>query len=242
MFPQFVRRSGSLSAGLCAAGIVAVWLIMPLLPIGGDSSVFAFQVPHEGEEEVVHEGAAADDHGADHGAGHDSGPPLDFKTDLALWSAVTFVVFLVVLRAAAWKPLTGGLAARERRIRNDLDEAATARREAEKLLAEHSAQISKTKDEIAELLAEARRDSDALKQDILSSAQKDAEATRLRALEEINRARDAAVKDLFDRTSRAVIDATQQILGRVLNESDQDRLVEEALSQFAARNDSARNN
>ncbi|MEX1231522.1 MAG: F0F1 ATP synthase subunit B [Planctomycetaceae bacterium] len=223
MFPQFVRKSGMFTAILYSVGVMALWAVAP------------------SSGEFGHSAASAAEHEAGETAGGDvhheeSGPPLSLKEDLALWSLITFIIFVVILKTAAWGPLSDGLNAREARIRSDLDEAAAARRESEKLLAQHSAQISKTKDEIAELLAEARRDSDALKQDILTTAQKDAEATRNRALEEINRARDAAVKELFDHTSRAVIDATAQILGRALSDADQDRLVDEALSQFAERN------
>ncbi|MDA0833310.1 MAG: F0F1 ATP synthase subunit B [Planctomycetota bacterium] len=228
MFPRFARRSGQRTARFCWGGLIALGMILSPLPGVGAMPAHAF--------ETHHDAGGSDDHHEKGEVPHESGPPLSFQTDLALWSFVTFIVFVFVLKTFAWGPLSSGLSARETRIRSDLDEAAAARREAEKLLAQHSAQISKTKDEIAEMIAEARRDADALKQDILTTAQKDAEATRNRAVEEINRARDAAVKELFDHTSRAVIDATAQILGRALNEADQDRLVEEALSQFAERN------
>ena len=222
MFPRFVRRGGIVAIILYCGGVFTLGGTATLLEADAQNTVYAAEESHE-------TAAGKGDHSAP------SGPPLSFKEDLAIWSLVTFIIFVVILKSAAWGPLSNGLQAREARIRSDLDEAAEARRQAEKLLAEHTAQVSKTKDEIAELLAEARRDSEDLKKDILTAAQKDAETTRNRAVEEINRARDAAVKDLFDHISRAVVDATEQILGRTMSGADQDRLVEEALAQFAER-------
>lgn len=37
-------------------------------------------------------------------AGHHAGPPLHWKTDLALWSFVVFVAFIVVQSLDEWSP------------------------------------------------------------------------------------------------------------------------------------------
>jgi len=60
-------------------------------------------------------------------------------------------------------------------------------------------------------------------------------AAKDRAVQEISRARDSALKDLFDVMATEVAHATQHVLGRSVNSSDQDRLIEEALTQFPRR-------
>ena len=87
-------------------------------------------------------------------------------------------------------------------------------------------------DEIRELLAQARRDGENLKQEIVGQAQKEAVSTKDRAVQEISRARDSALKDLFDVMATEVAHATRHVLGRTVNSSDQDRLIDEALAQF----------
>ena len=83
-----------------------------------------------------------------------------------------------------------------------------------------------------EILDEARRDADHTKQEILAQAQADADAARKRSIDEIERARDAALKDLFDVMTTQVAGATEHVLNRSITGDDQDRLIEEALSQF----------
>jgi F-type H+-transporting ATPase subunit b len=165
----------------------------------------------------------------------EEGVPIKFKKDLALWSAVTFLIFLFLLGRYAWKPLIAALDAREGQIRGDISAAESARLKAEQMLAEHSKRMAQVQDEVREALAQARREAESLKQEIVGQAQKEAVAAKDRAVQEISRARDSALKDLFDVMATEVAHATQHVLGRSVNSSDQDRLIDEALAQFPRR-------
>ncbi|MEO1998996.1 MAG: ATP synthase F0 subunit B [Planctomycetaceae bacterium] len=164
---------------------------------------------------------------------HPSGVPLSFKADLAFWSLIVFLVFLLVLRVGAWQPLAAGLDQREASIRADIAGAEQARVQAEQMLADHAAKLDQVQDEVREILAEARRDAEHTKQDIIAEAQREAELTKDRSVAEIERARDAALRDVFDTLSEQVVVATEQVLSRALTDEDQKRFVGDALAQFA---------
>ncbi len=168
-------------------------------------------------------------------AAHPDGPPLSFVSDLAIWSLITFLVYLFVLKKAAWQPLISGLDQREAGVKQALADAESARIKAEKMLAEHAKKLDKVQEEVKEILAEARRDAEYTKQDIVAAANKEAQATRKRAVEEIEHARDVAMKELFDFVSSNVIGATANVLGRALSDDDQKRLVKDALSQIGSK-------
>ena len=135
---------------------------------------------------------------------------MDFTADLALWTAVTFVVFLFVLTKIAWVPLNTALDQREAKIRQDLADAETSRHRAEALLKEHEVKLGKVQDEVKEILAVARRDAGRTKQEIIATAQREAEATRNRAVTDIRQAKDAALGELFDFVSSNVTQATER--------------------------------
>jgi hypothetical protein len=78
--------------------------------------------------------------------------------DLALWTLITFVVFLIVLKKFAWSPLIAGLDRRESGVLDNIAAAEAARLKAEKMLAEHAAKLDKVQDEVREIVAVARRD------------------------------------------------------------------------------------
>lgn len=182
---------------------------------------------------------AADPHApAEHAeahSGHDEGLPMDWKQDLALFSLITFVVYVFVLKAGAWGPLSAGLDARERGIRQNIADAEANRIKSEALLKDYEQKLAKAQEEVRDILAEARRDSEHTKQEIIATAQKEAEATKQRSIAEIERARDQALSELFDFVSNNVVSATEQVIGRSLTGADQDRLVTDALAQLNIR-------
>lgn len=170
-----------------------------------------------------------------HGGGHDKGLPMGWEKDLALFSLITFVVYVIVLKVGAWGPLMNGLDARERGIRQNIADAESNRIKSEALLKDYEQKLAKAQEEVRDILAEARRDSEHTKQEIIATAQKEAEATKQRSIAEIERARDQALSELFDFVSNNVVSATEQVIGRSLTGADQDRLVTDALAQLNIR-------
>jgi len=189
---------------------------------------------HAAEPANVH---AADANAADSHAkgGHaDKAPsPLVWTNDLALWTLITFVILCIVLRTFAWGPLAGALDAREAKIHGNLAHAEEARVKAEKMLADYQAKLATAQDEVLKTLAEARREAESTRQEILAQTEKDVAAVKQRALLEIERTKDAALNELFDHMAGTVANATEKVLGRTLTDSDQDRLVNEALVEFS---------
>jgi F-type H+-transporting ATPase subunit b len=165
--------------------------------------------------------------------GHEEGVPLALKEDLAVWSLVAFVIFVLVLRKFAWGPLSTGLNRRESRVRQDIAAAESARIKAEQMLAEHQGRLEAVQEEVREIIAEARRDAEHTKNDIIATAQREAEVSKQRALNEIERARQQALKDIFDQVSETVMEATEHVLGRSVTDADQDRLINEALAEVS---------
>lgn len=165
---------------------------------------------------------------------HDVSAPLIPGTDLVLISIITFGLFLFVLRKFAWGPLIEGLDSRESRYRKLLADAQQDRDRAVALLGDYEAKLKSAQAEVDEIIAEARRDAERTKTDIVAAAQKEAETTRNRALDDIGRARDQAVAELFDHMRANVVAATEQVLSRSLNDADDQRLVDEALAQVAS--------
>ena len=208
-----------------------VSVITMSLVLGGATVAMAAAPALHAEKEAPH------GHEAPHApaAGHAAELPMSFTKDLAFFSLVTFLVYCAVLRIGAWGPLQNGLNERERRIRQDIADAEANRIKSEQLIAAREAKLSTVHDEVRELLAEARRDADRLRQDIVTTAQNEAEATKQRAIAEIERSRDQALGELFDFVATNVVGATEREIGRSLGEGDHDRLVQQALSEMEIR-------
>ncbi|QDT63968.1 F0F1 ATP synthase subunit B [Calycomorphotria hydatis] len=195
---------------------------------------------HEHEEGESHHDAEshdAGDHGDEHHLGVQEAMAKDAnRPDLAVWTGIVFLCFLVVLTKLAWKPMVTALDARENRVRKDIADAEAARVKAEQMLADHKTQLDKVQDEVKEILAEARRDAETAKNNILAEAKSEADALKDRAVTDIERAKDHAMKELFDRVNDRVVELSGYVLGRSMNDDDHRKLIDEAMGNFESHN------
>ena len=174
--------------------------------------------------------AGHDDAGHDDAADHETGVPIAFTADLALWSLIVFLIFLFVLKKTAWGPMIDGLDKREAGIRAAIAEAEESQRKSQATLADYEEKLRGAEQTVAEMVAEAKRDAERTSQDIVAKAQADVESMRERAKEDIGRAKDAALAEVFSTVNSQVALATEHVLGRALSDGDQERLIQEALS------------
>ena len=159
--------------------------------------------------------------------------PEEFRSDLAIFTLLVFCGLMALLSKYAWGPITEALDNRESRIRQDITDAESAKLKSERLVGQHEAKLADVQEEVKAIIAEARTDGESTKADILAAANGEAEATRQRATDDIDHAKDIALKELFDSLSSRITGATEHVLGRTINDSDHERLVDEALAQFS---------
>lgn len=218
-------------------------LCLTLFSVGTAGSVRADEV-EKAESETTdtdhshdsdHGDDAHDSHGgADHGDDHaEGGVPINFKLDLALWSLIVFLIFLFVLKKAAWAPMIDGLDKRESGIRSMIADAEQNQRKSQALLAEYEEKLRDAEQTVADMVAEAKRDAERTSSDIVAKAEADVEAMKNRATEDIAQAKDAALSEVFSSVNSQVAAATANVLGRALSDEDQERLVQEALAEIS---------
>jgi F-type H+-transporting ATPase subunit b len=216
---------------------LSLCLVVPWSTVFAEDEVASAEVGGS-PSHVSHEGHAAEggDHGSEGAGGHGdkATPPLHFSRDLALWSMIVFVLLLVVLKKTAWGPMIEGLDRRESGIRSAIAEAEDNHRKSQALLADYEGKLRDADQAVAEMIAEAKRDAERTSQDVVAKTQSEVEAMRQRATDEIGRARDAALADVFESVNSRIALATEHVLGRAMTSDDQERLVEEALREIGA--------
>ncbi|MFO1022058.1 MAG: F0F1 ATP synthase subunit B [Planctomycetales bacterium] len=194
--------------------------------------------PAEGKAPA--EAGAHGDAGAHKEAGHGDGAheqrgPIEVPVDLALWSLVTFGVFLLVLTKMAWNPLMTGLSARETGILKNIQDAEVARLAAQKSLADYQAKLATAEAQVDQMLAEARRNAEVTRQEMLAATEQDVKNLKDRALAEIDQVRGQALEQLFSHVANLVTNATEHVLERSLTDADHQRLVSDAVTKFSTK-------
>jgi len=157
---------------------------------------------------------------------------IEVVPGLMIWTLIAFAITFFVLKRFAFGPIQKMIDERRDRIRAAVDEADNAREEAKELLEQHRQLIADAKGGAAEILADARKVSDAQ----IERVKEEADAERERRVEETRRQIEAETKRSLDMIRSEVADltleATARVTGKVLDTEDQRRLIDEAISEL----------
>lgn len=157
---------------------------------------------------------------------------FDINPGLIVWTIITFLAALVILRAVAWKPLLAALAAREGKIRAQLEQAERAQQEAEKLLEENRRQLARAEEQSHRIIREGRDMGERLKAEIVESANQSSARILEQAKEEIRREKESALEQLRAEVADLAIGAAGKILDANLDTPKQRELVNAAIGQL----------
>src|SRR5579872_1621102 len=159
-------------------------------------------------------------------------PLIKVIPGLMIWTIVAFAITLWVLKRYAFGPIQKLIDDRRERIRESVEEADRARDEARGLLEEHKALLGKARSDAEGILAEARRIADAQQQRMREETEED----RKRRLEETDRQIEQATVQALAELKQAVavlsLEAAEKITRKSLDDADQKRLIDEALSEI----------
>lgn len=157
----------------------------------------------------------------------------NFRGDLAVWTAVVFLVVLAILYKSAWGPIRDGLQKRESEIAGQIAEAQRKNEEARQILAEYEKKLAAARDEVRGLIEEGRRDAEKLGQQLIDKAHEEAGIERQRAVQQIESATSAALKELAERSAGLAVELAGKIVGTQLKAADHNRLIQQAVNEFA---------
>jgi F-type H+-transporting ATPase subunit b len=151
---------------------------------------------------------------------------------LMIWTIVTFLIVLFVLRRYAFGPVQSMIDKRRDTIREALDEADKAREEAKKLRELTLREREQAGIERTELLEETRRQA----ADQARRGREEADADLQRRLEENQKAIEAENRRFREEIRRDVVEltllASEKVTRKALDEKDQKRLIDETIDEL----------
>jgi F-type H+-transporting ATPase subunit b len=157
---------------------------------------------------------------------------FEINPGLIVWTIITFLVLLSVMKKFAWKPILEMLEEREAKIRTALDEADRARVEAAEMLKQNEKNLSRAEEEYQKMIREGKALAEKLKEDIVAKAKQQAQQEVKLATEEIQRNVDAAKLQLRAEVADLAIKATEKILEETLDEKKQKQLIDSVMNQL----------
>ena len=144
---------------------------------------------------------------------------------------IAFLIIWFVLARFAWPMIVGMLDKRQETIKNNLDEAESAKIEAQRSLEEYKKQLADARREAAGIVDESRRAGEQVKADITAQAQAQAEEMIAKAKKSIEKERLAAIADLQASVADISVAVAGRLIGEELSDAGQRKLIEKYVAE-----------
>lgn len=160
---------------------------------------------------------------------------LKVEPGLIIWTFVTFLLLLLILRKFAWGPILAALDAREQAIQKTIDDAEELQRDAKALLEENEARLAEARNEGNRILDEARQAGEQMRADVLQKARDEAEQLMARAHRQMELETEQALKTIREQTADLALRAAEKVIERSLTDEDHRRFADEAIAEIETR-------
>lgn len=140
---------------------------------------------------------------------------------LVFWTTIIFIIFFLVLKRFAWKPILNAVKARDEMIKGSLASAEKARKEMLKLQSDNEAILKKARDERESILREARDIRDKLISEAKGQAAAEAEKLVEKARTGIEREKAKALEDIREQVAFLSVEIASKLLNERLQRTDE---------------------
>jgi len=183
---------------------------------------------------MVLAGAAQAATEAGHGA-EEGSPLLRFDPGVGIWALVVFVLLLLILKKFAWTPILDALDAREKSVRESLDQASNIQAENARLAQEQAKLLAESRAQAQQILANAREAGEALKKSLETAAQEEKQRILASAAQEIEAQKRAAVSELRKTTAELSIGIAEKLIRQNLDEAKSRALVDQLIQEVSTK-------
>lgn len=158
---------------------------------------------------------------------------LQPDTGLIVWTFVTFVLLLLVLTKAAWKPILEGLNQREGKIKSDLERAEAAQKEAEAMRVKYEAQLAEAQKSIQDMVSQARADGERTRTQLIAAAKDEAERLLEKGRKDLVGETERLKEQLRQDVTALSVAIAEKVLKRSVDGKVQDDVLKESLQEIS---------
>ena len=155
---------------------------------------------------------------------------------LFIWTVITFLIVLAILRWKAWGPLMEALDTRAKQIEESLSKAEKVTADAEQQAEKNEAILSAARKEAQNIVSKAREAGDKLKNKLETDGKEQYNNMMDNAKEQIDTEKQKALSEIKNTVVDIALKASEKIIKRNLNTEDNKIIIEETVKSFQQKN------
>ncbi|GAB2541859.1 F0F1 ATP synthase subunit B [Gracilibacillus alcaliphilus] len=148
-----------------------------------------------------------------------------------VFSIVSFLILLALLKKFAWGPLMNKMEERENHIANEIETAEKNRVEAEKAAQEANEQLKSTRQEAQRIIEDAKKAAIDQERSIMEAANEAAVRIKKSAEEDIAREKEKAVEALQAQVATLSVQIATKVIEKEINAEDQEQLISDYIKE-----------
>jgi len=155
---------------------------------------------------------------------------IDWFTVIA--QVINFLILVWLLKRFLYKPVLNAIAQRERKVDNQLSDAATKMSDANDKLKEYQEKNTEFDQKKKELMEEVVKQSKEERQSLFDQARKDAEVLRLQLLKAADEKEESLEKEIAEKTRQEVFDISRKALKDLAGANLEEQVVKTFISRL----------
>jgi F-type H+-transporting ATPase subunit b len=161
-------------------------------------------------------------------------PSVEAGVITGVTAIVVFCIVFAVLALKVWPVITRALDERAGKIRSEIEAAEMAQMQARSALQQYEANLAQARAEAQKMLDHARGEQQTIAADLKARAEVELTALREKAKRDIESAKRAALIEIYNEAGSLASSMAAKILKREISPGDQQRLVQESLTELQA--------
>ncbi len=157
---------------------------------------------------------------------------FQIETGLIFWTTLSFIILLALLYKFVFPPLNRVLDQRRRAIEGGLAQAKAAQTEAEGLLSKYRSQLAEAEKKTAEMFEDARRQTQAYRDDVLKNAQTEARGIIEKTADDIDKLKRKSLQGLKEDIADIVVNVNRRLIKKELTGKDHLKLVVSSIREL----------
>jgi len=155
---------------------------------------------------------------------------------LFIWTVITFLLVLAILRWKAWNPLMKTLDNRAKQIEDSLSKAEKVTAEAEQQVEKNEEILNTARQEAQKIIGQARDAGDKLKHKLEVDGKTQYNTMIEKAKEQIDTEKQKALNEVKTTIIDIALKASEKVIKRNLNDEDNKKMIEETVNQLKPTN------
>ena len=154
---------------------------------------------------------------------------------LIIWTIISFLVLVAILKTFAWGPLLHAIEEREAAMRREREQAEKARQEAERIQQEMAAQLAGIEAKAKELLSQAGKEGEVLRAKLKATAEEEVKALTEKTRAQLEEEKRRLVGELRKEVASLSVLAAERLIHKSIDAGVQKSVMDEFIKDLSSK-------